>query len=65
MFRVISSSLETDNRATRNMVEFVRSSGVEVKGVGVRQKQGSGGNSYVAYLRSRRGCAVGCAAVIS
>jgi hypothetical protein len=56
---VIMSSLETDNRATRNMVEFVRTADVS-KGQGVRQKQGSGGNTFVAYLRSRRSCAVGC-----
>jgi hypothetical protein len=27
-----------------------------IKGEGVTQKHGSGGSSYVAYLKSRRGC---------
>lgn len=52
----LMSSSHVDNVAAKNVFAYERSIvGADKKDVGMKQKQGSGGNSYVAYLRARRG----------
>ncbi len=54
----LMSSSHVDNVAAKNVYGFQTSltgDALAKKGVGMKQKQGSGGNSYVAYLRARRG----------
>lgn len=52
----LMSSSHVDNVAAKNVFAYERSIvGADNKDVGMKQKQGSGGNSYIAYLRARRG----------
>jgi hypothetical protein len=54
----LMSSSFVDTVASKNVYGFQASltgDALAKKGVGMNQKQGSGGNSYLAYLRGRRG----------